>query len=92
MSISVLVLCQVFVAELLCPLLSFLLSFYVLSFVLRQVSIARPKQTRESTRDANLYVADLPDSATEHELKQIFENYGKVYNCKLVVNAETGES
>ena len=57
-----------------------------------QVSIARPKQTRESTRDANLYVADLPDSATEDELKAIFENYGKVYNCKLVVNAETGVS
>lgn len=57
-----------------------------------KVSIARPKQTRESTRDANLYVADLPDSATEDELKGIFENYGKVYNCKLVVNAETGKS
>ena len=54
-----------------------------------KVSVAKPKFLRETT---NLYVADLPTSATETQVREVFEQYGEVNNCKLVVNQETGLS
>jgi len=54
-----------------------------------KVSVAKPKSLRETT---NLYVADLPAAASETEVRELFEQYGEVNNCKLVVNHDTGVS
>lgn len=54
-----------------------------------KVSVAKPKFLRETT---NLYVADLPPTASETEVRELFEQYGEVNNCKLVVNHDTGLS
>ena len=54
-----------------------------------KVSVAKPKFLRETT---NLYVADLPEMASETAVRELFEQYGEVNNCKLVVNQETGLS
>lgn len=54
-----------------------------------KVAIAKPKHMRETT---NLYVADLPEQATETAVRELFEQYGEVNNCKVVVNPETGLS
>jgi len=54
-----------------------------------KVSVAKPKHLRETT---NLYVADLPEHASETAVRELFEQYGEVNNCKLVMNQDTGHS
>ena len=54
-----------------------------------KVSVAKPKFLRETT---NLYVAELPEMASETAVRELFEQYGEVNNCKLVMNQETGLS
>lgn len=38
----------------------------------------------------NIYVGNLPLSATEEELSKIFSQYGQVYSTKLITDRETG--
>ena len=54
-----------------------------------KVSVAKPKSLRETT---NIYVADLPTDASEEAVRAVFEGFGEVNNCKLVLNQETGLS
>jgi polyadenylate-binding protein len=54
-----------------------------------KVSIATPKHMRESR---NLYISDLPEHVSELQLREVFEQYGHVFNCKLVINPETRKS
>ncbi len=37
-----------------------------------------------------IYVGNLPFSATEEQIRQLFEQYGKVQSVKLVSDRETG--
>jgi len=37
-----------------------------------------------------IYVGNLPFSATEDQIRQLFEQYGKVQSVKLVSDRETG--
>jgi RNA recognition motif-containing protein len=38
-----------------------------------------------------IYVGNLPYSATEEEIKQLFEQYGPVNSCALITDRETGQ-
>ena len=37
-----------------------------------------------------IYVGNLPFSATEDEVRSLFENYGKVESAKIIMDRETG--
>ena len=37
-----------------------------------------------------IYVGNLPFSATEHEVRELFEEYGEVHSVNLVTDRETG--
>ena len=39
-----------------------------------------------------LLVRNLDRSTTEEELKTLFQEFGKVQSCRLVVDSDTGES
>ena len=39
-----------------------------------------------------LFVGNIPFSMTEEELRTIFEEYGSILSCKLIVDLETGKS
>ena len=39
-----------------------------------------------------LLIRNLDTSTTEEELREIFESYGKVQSCNLVLDKETGKS
>jgi cold-inducible RNA-binding protein len=45
---------------------------------------------RTSGADMQLYVGNLPYSATEPEIRQLFEQCGAVQSVKLVMDRETG--
>jgi RNA recognition motif-containing protein len=38
----------------------------------------------------NIYVGNIPFSATADDLRQLFEPYGEVENVKLITDRETG--
>jgi RNA recognition motif-containing protein len=40
----------------------------------------------------NLFVAGLPFDMDDHELREIFEDYGKVSSAKIILDKETGKS
>jgi len=40
----------------------------------------------------NIFVANLPYSAQEHELKSAFEQYGEVESAKIITDRETNRS
>ncbi|OGU57925.1 MAG: RNA-binding protein [Ignavibacteria bacterium GWF2_33_9] len=40
----------------------------------------------------NIYVGNLPFSATDEDLSNIFSEYGKVDSAKVIVDRETGRS
>lgn len=40
----------------------------------------------------NIYVGNLPFSATEEELKEIFTQYGQVHSAKVIMDRESGRS
>ncbi|OGU60721.1 MAG: RNA-binding protein [Ignavibacteria bacterium GWF2_33_9] len=40
----------------------------------------------------NIYVGNLPFSATDESLKEIFTEYGQVQSAKVIVDRETGRS
>jgi cold-inducible RNA-binding protein len=40
----------------------------------------------------NLFVAGLPFSVSDQELKEIFEEYGEVSSAKVILDRETGKS
>lgn len=40
----------------------------------------------------NIYVGNLPYSATEDELRQTFEAFGEVSSVKIIMDRETGRS
>jgi RNA recognition motif-containing protein len=40
----------------------------------------------------NIYVGNLPFTAGEQELKDIFAEYGEVHSAKIVMDRETGRS
>ena len=40
----------------------------------------------------NIYVGNLPWSATEDEVRDIFSTYGKVESVKIIVDRDTGRS
>ena len=40
----------------------------------------------------NIYVGNLPFSATDEDLKNIFSEYGKVESAKVIIDRETGRS
>ncbi len=40
----------------------------------------------------NIYVGNLPYSATEAELKQTFEQFGRVESANIIQDRETGRS
>ena len=40
----------------------------------------------------NIYVGNLPFTATDEDLKNIFSEYGKVDSAKVIVDRETGRS
>jgi len=40
----------------------------------------------------NIYVGNLPFSATDEELKGIFTQYGQVHSAKIIIDRETGRS
>ncbi|MBU0728587.1 MAG: RNA-binding protein [Proteobacteria bacterium] len=37
-----------------------------------------------------LYVGNFPYNVSEHEIRQAFENHGKVHSVKLIKERETG--
>ncbi len=39
-----------------------------------------------------LYVGNLPYQTTEDQLKELFEEYGKVSSSKIITDRETGRS
>ncbi len=39
-----------------------------------------------------LYVGNLPYSTSEDELKEVFNQYGKVESAKIIMDRETGRS
>ncbi len=40
----------------------------------------------------NIYVGNLPFSATDEELRAIFEEFGVVQSAKVIIDRETGRS
>ncbi len=40
----------------------------------------------------NLYVGNLSWGVTEDDVRVLFENYGTVDSCKLIIDRETGRS
>jgi RNA recognition motif-containing protein len=38
-----------------------------------------------------LYVGNLPFSATEDEIRELFEQHGQVHSCSLINDRETGQ-
>ncbi len=44
------------------------------------------------TMSANIYVGNLPYSATDEELSELFEQYGAVVSAKVISDRETGRS
>jgi RNA recognition motif-containing protein len=38
-----------------------------------------------------LYVGNLPFSATEDEVRELFEAHGRVHSCSLINDRETGQ-
>lgn len=40
----------------------------------------------------NIYVSNLPYSATEDELRQLFEQFGKVDSARIITDRDTGRS
>jgi RNA recognition motif-containing protein len=38
-----------------------------------------------------LYVGNLPFSATEDEIRELFEQHGRVHSCSLINDRETGQ-
>ena len=40
----------------------------------------------------NIYVGNLPHSATEQEVRSAFEEYGSVSSVNLITDRETGDS
>lgn len=40
----------------------------------------------------NIYVGNLPFSATEEDLKEVFSSFGTVVSAKVIMDRETGRS
>jgi RNA recognition motif-containing protein len=40
----------------------------------------------------NLFVANINFKLTSEDLQEIFEEYGSVSNCKIIMDRETGKS
>ena len=40
----------------------------------------------------NIYVGNLAFSTTDHDLRQLFEPYGVVDECRVIIDRETGRS
>jgi RNA recognition motif-containing protein len=40
----------------------------------------------------NIYVGNLPFSATEDDLKEVFSSFGTVVSAKVIMDRETGRS
>jgi len=40
----------------------------------------------------NLFVANLPESAKDDELRSMFSTFGKILTCKVMVDFNTGKS
>ncbi|NOY66955.1 MAG: RNA-binding protein [Gammaproteobacteria bacterium] len=38
-----------------------------------------------------IYVANLPDSATEQDVQSLFNTFGKIESVKLITDSETGK-
>jgi len=55
-----------------------------------KVSIARPSSS--TIQHANLYVSQLDKHVTKPVLDQIFNNYGKIIDSKILIDPKTGES
>lgn len=55
-----------------------------------KVSFAR-KSPPES-KDTNVYIANLPESLSDDQLRDMFDQYGEIINCKVLMNEGTGKS
>lgn len=58
--------------------------------------LGRPDATDPALKDTelskNIYVGNLPFSATEAELERLFSQHGEVSSVKLITDRETGRS
>lgn len=54
-----------------------------------KVSYARP--TSVDIKNANLYVSGLSTTCTEKSLRNLFQPYGKIVTCKVLVDSSTNE-
>ena len=52
--------------------------------------MAEKKRTKKPAK--SLYVANLPWSATEEELRRLFASYGRVHAATIIVDKRTGRS
>ncbi|MEN8115121.1 MAG: DEAD/DEAH box helicase, partial [Actinomycetota bacterium] len=50
------------------------------------------KPRRDSGNASSLYVANLPWSATERDVRSLFERYGSVHQTTIIKNGRTGRS
>lgn len=53
-----------------------------------QVSYARPSS--ETIKDANLYISGLPKSMTQKDVEDMFSQFGRIINSRVLVDQATG--
>ncbi|XP_062868410.1 ELAV-like protein 1b [Trichomycterus rosablanca] len=55
-----------------------------------KVSFARPSS--DSIKDANLYISGLPKSMTQKDVEDLFTQYGRIINSRVLVDQASGLS
>lgn len=55
---------------------------------LNQVSYARPSS--DSIKDANLYISGLPKTMTQKDVEDMFTQYGRIINSRVLVDQASG--
>ncbi|CAM9195582.1 unnamed protein product [Choristocarpus tenellus] len=55
-----------------------------------KVSVARPSS--KDIKNSKLYVTNLPDNFTQDDVIQAFEQFGKIIECRTLVDRKTGLS
>lgn len=60
---------------------------YFFSFY--QVSYARPSS--DSIKDANLYISGLPKTMTQKDVEDLFTQYGRIINSRVLVDQASGK-